>query len=225
MGRMRVRIALVLAFLATATGLVIDMSGSAPRLAGDDHVRWPAPALVATVTGGQTICTSGLVVPGDAARMVMTIGATTGAGTSLGTLPRIGIDFTGEDGRRISTSVLRAGAASGEDVSLPLRYPHGGDSAGTLCLRFGGRHSDRYVFGGAEPLSGTTIDGVAQPVRVSILFYRPGSESWWSLLGALDLRLGLGKSPMFGDWTLPVLVLAMLALWFAVGRLLWRELR
>jgi hypothetical protein len=225
MGRMRVRIALVLAFLATAIGLAIDMSSSAPRLAGDDHVRWPPPTLVATVTGDQTLCTSALLVPGDAARMVMTIGRTNAAGKSLSTLPRIGIDFTGDGRRAISTSVLRAGAVPGESVSLPLRYPHGGDSYGTLCLRVGGPHSDRLEFGGAAPLTGTTIDGVAQPVRLSILFYRPGRETWWSLLGALDLRIGLGKSPMFGDWTLPVLVLVMLALWFGVGRLLWRELR
>jgi hypothetical protein len=218
MDRMRVRIALGLAFLATAIGLVIDMSGSAPRLAGDDHVRWPPPTLVATVKGGQTLCTLGLLLPGDAARTVMTIGSAT-------VLPRIRIDFTGARGRAISTSVLRAGAAPGEDVSLPLHYPHGGDSVGTLCLHVGGSRRHSLEFGGTGPLTGTTIDGVAQPVRLSMLFYRPGSESWWSLLGALDLRLGLGKSPMFGDWTLPVLVLAMLALWFGVGRLLWRELR
>ena len=42
MGAMRVRIALGLAVLATAIGLVIDMSASAPRLAGNDHVSWPA---------------------------------------------------------------------------------------------------------------------------------------------------------------------------------------
>jgi hypothetical protein len=224
MGRMRVRIALVLAFLATAIGLAIDMSSSAPRLAGDDHVRWPPPALVATVTGGQSLCTSSLLVPAAAARMVMTIGATTAKNKAV-LLPRIGIVYTGSGGRTISTTVLRAGATPGEDVSLPLHYPHGGDSRGTLCLHLGGPRNHLFEFGGAEPLTGTTIDGVAQPVRISILFYRPGSESWWSLLGALDLRLGLGKSPMFGDWTLPVLALAMLALWFGVGRLLWRELR
>jgi len=44
MGAMRARIALGLAVLATAIGLVIDMSASAPRLAGDDHVSW-APVL------------------------------------------------------------------------------------------------------------------------------------------------------------------------------------
>lgn len=221
--RYRVAIAVGLAFLATAIGLVIDMSASAPRLAGDDHGVWPPPALVVTVAGGQTLCTRDLVLPGDAARMVMTIGSTTTGGRSI-PLPRIGIDYTSA-GRPTLTSALRAGAKPGELVSLPLRYPHGPDSYGTLCLHAGGPHSQHLEFGGNAPLSGTTLDGRSLPVRLSILFYRPGRESWWSLLGVLDLRIGLGKSPMFGDWLLPAIVLVALALAFGVARLLLRELK
>jgi hypothetical protein len=220
MGRVRARIALGLAFLATAIGLLIDMSGSAPRLAGDDHVRWPPPALVATVPGGGALCTSALVLPADAARMVMTIGKAPHVG---GVLPRVGIQYTTAAGVRTVNTALRAGATAGETVSLPLGYPHGPDADGTLCLHVGGHQE--LEFGGDAPLGGTTIDGAAVPVRVSILFYRPGRESWWSLLGTLDLRLGLGKSPIFGDWTLPVIFIAFLAMWFGAARLLWRELR
>jgi hypothetical protein len=72
-----------------------------------------------------------------------------------------------------------------------------------------------------------TINGatVTNDATVSILYYRPGSESWWDLLGALDLRIGLGKSPIFGNWTLPVLVLAFLLMTVGVIRVLIRELR
>jgi hypothetical protein len=220
MGAMRVRIALGLAFLATAIGLVIDMSSAAPRLAGDDQVRWPPPALVAVVPGGGNLCTSSLLLPGDAARMVMTIGKAPNVG---GLLPRVGIEYTTAAGVRTVDTALRAGATPGETVSLPLHYPHGPDADGTLCLHVNGHQ--KLEFGGAAPLGGTTIDGTPQPVRISILFYRPGRESWFSLLGALDLRLGLGKSPIFGDWTLPVIFVAFLAMWFGAARLLWRELR
>jgi hypothetical protein len=220
MARMRVRIALGLAFLATAIGLVIDMSGSAPRLAGGDQAA--DPALVATVHGGATICTSAVVLPADTARMVMTIGSTIGARSVA--LPRIAIDFAAA-GRRSLHSVLAAGHAPGEEVSLPLEYPHGGDSDGTLCLHVGGRRRHELEFGGIAPSQGTTVDGTPLPVRTWILFYRRGRESWWSLLGALDLRLGLGKSPIFGAWTLPVIALVALALWFGVARVLIRELR
>jgi len=73
MGAMRVRIALGLAVLATAIGLVIDLSAAAPRLAGDDHVSWPArdPG-VAVVPGGGVVCMHATVLPDDAARVVLT---------------------------------------------------------------------------------------------------------------------------------------------------------
>jgi hypothetical protein len=224
MARMRVRIALALAFAAILIGFLIDMSGSAPRLAGDDHVAWPPVILADTVTGGGVVCLTGVVVPDDAARMVMTIGNILAAPFPL---PRIAVDFRAASGRELAGGVLAAGAAPGENVSIPLRYPHGPSAAGTLCLHVGGHRALHF---GAEAVpvaseSGTTVDGVAQPSRPAILYYRPGRDSWWALLGTLDFRLGLGKSAIFGDWTLPVLVLAALALWVGVVRLVVRELR
>ena len=222
-GSARLRIALGLAFAATAVGLAIDMSGAAPRLAGDDKAPFPPPALTDTLPGGGLMCI-GTVLPDGAARLVMTIGTA----PHPRVLPRIAVTFTTPSGGTLARGLLRAGAAPGEEVSIQLGYPHGPSAYGTLCLRAGGRPADLLVFGG-ESFPGasslTTIDGAVEAGRPTILFYRPGRETWWSLLGALDLRFGLGKSPIFGDWTLPVLALAALALWFAVTRLLLRELR
>jgi hypothetical protein len=216
MASMRVRIALGLAFLAAAVGLLIDMSGSAPRLAGDDHVHWPAVAFVDTVPGGGVLCAA-LVLPSDAARMELTIGA---YGHPM---PRIRIDFATYAGRTVAASTVPAGRPAGQVVSLPLGYPHGPSAAGRLCLHVGGHRP--LAFGGQPgTLGGATVDG-QQAQGVAILFYRPGRESWWQLLGALDQRFGLGKSPIFGDWTLPVIALAALALWFGVARVLIRELK
>ena len=222
MGRMRVRIALGLAFLATAIGLAIDMSGSAQRLAGDNKVRWPPPAFSDVVPGGGTACIGDTALPSDAGRIAMTIG------TYGQRMPRIAIEFDTAAGKRVASAVLRGGGtqAPGGVSYLPLSHPHGPSALGKLCLHVRGRH--KIALGGdffGLAAAFTTIDGAAQSGRPAILFYRPGHESWWSLLGALDLRFGLGKSPIFGDWTLPVIALALLALWFAVGRLLWRELR
>lgn len=224
MGPVRVRIALGLAFLATAIGLAIDMSGSAPRLAGDDKAPFPPPGLTDTVAGGSRLCIGGTVLPNDAARLVMTIGTAPRARL----LPQIAIGFKTPAGRLVATGLLRAGAAPGEEVSLPLDYPHGASAPGTLCLHLDGRPANLLVFGGENfpgTTSLTTIDGAAAMGRPTVLFYRPRRDSWWSLLSVLDLRLGLGKSPIFGDWTLPAVALAALALWLAVTRLLLRELR
>lgn len=217
MAPMRVRIALGLAFLATAIGFLVDMSGSAPRLAGDDHVHWPATAFVDMVPGGSVLCEGGVILPSDAARMELTIGA---YGHPM---PRIGIDFLTYGGRTVAKSTVPAGRPGGQVVSLRLGYPHGPSVPGRLCLHVGGH---RLLAFGGQPgtLGGATVDG-REAQAVAILFYRPGRESWWQLLGALDLRFGLGKSPIFGDWTLPVIAVAAFALWFGVARVLIRELK
>jgi len=213
---MRVRIALGLALLATLIGFLIDMSGSAPRLAGSDHVHWPAidPA-VAIAPAGQSMCVV-TVLPSDTASILIAIhGAVR--------LPRITVTFDDLTGRRLATGVLRAGVPESGAVSIALRHAHAPSVAGNLCLRGGGRAT--LVYDGLVGTGVTTVGGVASLGTPAILFYRHGSESWWSLLGALDLRFGLGKSSIFGDWTLPVIALAALALFGAVTRVLVRELR
>ena len=218
---MRVRIALGLAFLATAIGFAIDMSGSAPRLAGDNHVRWPpANASVAVAAGGSVLCLHSTVLPADAASMVIPMFDSV---VHAYPRPRVVVDFTNADGKRVATGVLAAGTAGDGVTTLPLRQPHGPSARGTLCLHVGGHRA--LVFDGEAGAGVTTVNGVAQPGSPAILFYRAGSETWWSLLGALDTRMGLGKSAIFGDWTLPVIAVVALALWFGVARLLVRELR
>jgi hypothetical protein len=217
---MRVRIALVLAFLATAIGLVIDMSASAPRLAGSDHIHWPPAAIVGTLHSPGALCLPGTVLPADAARMVTTIG-------SFGRpLPRLRLTFTSPQGRLVASGGLPRGGKEGEEVSIPFRYPHGASALGTLCIHSAGRHP-LVFYGWLGQGTPVTIDGatVTNDATISILYYRPGSESWWQLLGALDQRFGLGKSPIFGTWTLPVIALAMIALWVGLARVLFRELR
>jgi hypothetical protein len=218
---MRVRIALGLAVLATAIGLLIDMSASAPRLAGDDHVSWPArdPG-VAVASGGDVLCMHSTVLPDDAARIVMPIHDSL---DQTKRLPRIAVDFIDSAGTQVATGVLARGAVEGPAVSLPLRHPHGPSALGSLCLHIGGHRT--LVFDGENGAGVTTVNGIAQPGSPAILYYRRGRESWWQLLATLDFRFGLGKSAIFGDWTLPVMALVALALWFGVLRFLVRELR
>ena len=213
---MRVRIALGLALIATLVGFLIDMSGSAPRLAGSDHVHWPAlnPS-VAVAPAHSAMCVV-TVLPSDTARIELAIhGALR--------LPRIAVTFDDLNGRRLATGLLPAGVPESSAVSIALHHPHAPSVAGNLCLRAGGKAT--LVYDGTAGFGVTTVAGVAAPGSPAILFYRAGSESWWSLLGTLDRRFGLGKAPIFGDWTLVVVALAALTLFGAVARLLVRELR
>jgi len=214
---MRVRIALGLALLATLIGFLIDMSGSAPRLAGGDRIHWPAPdPAVAVAPPGSRMCVEGTILPGDAASMLIAI-------HGANRLPRITTTFTDTAGALLARGVLPAGAVESSAVTIALHRPaHAPSAVGSLCLRGGGRAT--LVYDGVTGIGTTTVNGVDQPGSPAIIYYRRGSETWWSLLGALDLRFGLGKATIFGDWTLPVIALAALALFAGVVRLLLAEL-
>jgi hypothetical protein len=68
------------------------------------------------------------------------------------------------------------------------------------------------------------VDGSQQPGRISLLYLRAGSETWWQLLPTLARRFGLGKASFFGAWTLPLAALLLLGVWVSAVRLLLREL-
>jgi hypothetical protein len=76
------------------------------------------------------------------------------------------------------------------------------------------------------PVSSTTevVDGRQQPARISLVYLRARSESWWQLLPTLTRRFGLGKASFFGAWTLPLAALLLLGVWVSAFRLLLREL-
>jgi hypothetical protein len=212
---MRARLVLGLALLLAAGALALDMSGRAPRLAGTDHV---SPAIfAATLPHGGTLCQPAMTLPGDAQRIELLVG-------SYGApVPALAVRFLGVGGNTIATGSLRAGAREG-NVAVPLAYPHGPSANGTLCLHVSG--TAKMVLGG-ESFTGSVselVDGKPQPGRIDVLYLRPGRESWWQLLGALDRRFGLGKASLFGDWTLPAMALALLGVWIAAVRLLAREL-
>jgi hypothetical protein len=219
MAGMRVRVAIGLAVLATAVGLVIDMSGSTRRTAGDDGMT--RVGFFDTVPAGGQLCQASMVLPDDAASINVLIG------TFGYPVPPIAVAFKNQAGRTVATGSLRAGVRVNPfGNSIPLRYPHGASVAGTLCLHPGGRHT--IAFAGESlpnPQALATVNGTPQPGRVSVTYWRRGRESWWQLLGTLDQRFGLGKSTIFGDWTLPLLALAVLALWIAAVRFMVRELR
>jgi hypothetical protein len=212
----RVRVVLAVALALVAGALVLDMSGRAPRLAGSDHL---APVgFVATLEGSRELCQAQMVLPSDAERVQVLIG------TYGLEVPELAVRFLGPAGRLRASGRLAAGAAQG-DVLIPISYPHGAAAEGVLCVRVGG-HS-KVVLGGtvATPGPGSEqIGGTAQPGRISILYLRPGRESWWQLLPSLSRRFGLGKASFFGDWTLVVAALALLGVWAAAVRLLAREL-
>jgi hypothetical protein len=215
------RLALGLAALLVLALLALEMSGSAPRSAGSDHNN-PA-VFAATVPGGGTVCQPIVPLPEDVARAQLLIG------TYGHPVPALQLTFSGAAGV-VASGTRPAGGAEGT-VLIPVhRVSDSGSGsssvASSFCLHVGG-HSTVALGGEGGPIGASSelVNGVAQGGRVSLLYLRAGSESWWQLLPSLDHRFGLGKASVFGDWTLPVLALMLLGIWIAALRLLLRTLR
>jgi len=202
-------------FLLIAGALALDMSGRAPRIAGTDHLN--QVAFVAVVPGGQALCQSQMILPEDAARVQMLIG------TYGPPAPALAVSFLEGSGHVLTSGRLAAGARQGE-VTVPLAYPHGATTSGTLCVRVDGLRKVALAGDISTPgPASEQIEGKPQPGRIAITYLRPGRESWWQLLPTLSRRFGLGKASFFDDWTLAAAALVLLCLWIVVGRLLLRE--
>jgi len=202
------------ALAVVAAGLAITLSEQAPREAGSDHI---VPAMfAATLASGGEVCQVNPYLPPAAASAQILIG------TYGRPVPALALRFTDPAGAVVSTGQLAAGARQGT-VSIPLSRALDPGRATSVCLGVGGR--SKIVIGGLGIPPGPTdevVNGAVQAGRISIVYYRAGRESWWSLLGVIDRRFGLGKAGFFGDWTLPACVALLVASWAAVLRLLVR---
>jgi hypothetical protein len=202
----------VIGLVAIAALFVLEMSGSARREADSDHVG--VPAFAATVPGGGTACQPVSGVPNDVGAVRLLIG------TYGRLLPPSRIVFASAQGQ-----VLAAGSLGGVpqgSVVIPVRRRADLSRATQVCLHVGGSHP--VALGGVQGPGGSElVNGKRQPGSISLIYLRPGSESWWQLLPTLGSRFGLGKASFFGGWTLPVMAVLLLAAWVASLRLLWRD--
>jgi hypothetical protein len=211
----RLRLVLGIAVALVVGALLLDMSGTAPRMAGGDRVS--APVFVATVPPGGTICQPGLGLASEVKRVQFLLG------TFGHPAPAIGVRFLNTAGSQVASGHLAAGAREGLE-SVPIGSERK-DGAVEMCIRFEG--GSAVVLGGesAPPSpSSAVVNGHRQTGLLSVSYFRGGSESWWQLLPTLSRRFGLGKASVFGTWTLPLMALLLTAVWVATIRLLKREL-
>lgn len=164
--------------------------------------------------GGRLLCQPGTFLPGDARSALFLIG-------SYGKpLPAVGLRFS-DAGRVVAAGSLPAGTHEGP-MLIRISNSGGDHVASTMCLSFG--RGGSLVLGGVGGGGAASVNGQLEAGRVSVRYYRPGSESWWQLLGPVDRRFGVGKASIFGDWTLPALALALIGLWVFTVRFLARTL-
>lgn len=213
----RVRVVLVVGVVLVLGLLVLEMSGSAQRTVGSNRVA--VPVFSATVPGGGAICQTASSLPDEAAAVRLLVG------TYGRPLPPLGLRITNAAGRTVAVGNLASGGKQGF-VTIPLSRPARTDGSVIACLRVGG--SSKVAIGGqSAPISAGSelVNGKPEPGVISLLYLHGASQTWWQLLPELSKRFGLGKASFFGTWTLPVLVLILVAVWTAALRLLARELR
>jgi len=210
----RLRVVLSIALLLAGGAFVLDMSGSAPRTAGSDHI---APvAFVARIPGGQELCQPAMVLPGDAATMRVLLGSY-GHGA-----PAMTARFISATGQVVAAGQVAAGKLEGL-ITVPLGHPRPAAVGGTLCLRTVGKTLVVLAGEAASGPGSELIDGHPQPGRIDVVYTRAGRENWWQLLPTLSERFGVGKTPLFGDWTLAFMAALLAGVWAATVRLLLRE--
>jgi hypothetical protein len=213
----RVRIVLVIGVLLVVGALAVDMSRAAPRTAGSDHTSMTT--FSASVPGGGRLCQIAPRLSPEASSAQVVIG------TFSRQVPALTLHFVGAADSEVGAGYRQAGGREGL-VTIPFTRRAPARDAKSVCLVVGGNTG--VVLSGERGKIGRpseVVNGRRQGGRISILYLRPGEQSWWELLGVLDHRFGLGKASLFGDWTLPAAALAMLALWLAAIRLLARELK
>jgi hypothetical protein len=190
------------------------MSGAAARQSGSDRVR-PLQFPIVLSRGG-TVCQPILGIPPDAAVAQPLIG------TYYRPLPAVSIRFISASGLPVATGQVSGGRQG--YVSIPLRHTSP-QPATRACLDIQG---NQPVAIGGNPAPVGPGDAIVngKPVQAQITFFylRPGRETWWQLLPVLDLRFGLGKSSLFGRWTLIAAFALLVLVWVGTIRLLLREL-
>jgi hypothetical protein len=213
---MPVRAVIAGALAVVVAALAVTLSHRAPRDAGSDHIV-PAMFAASLPTAGEVCQDNPYLPPGAATAQIL-------VGTYGKTVPALDLRFLDPAGAVVSSGRLPAGAQPSGTISIPISPAANPVSAVKVCLIVAG-HAKIVIAGLGIPPDPTDeyVNGVEQAGRISLVYYRAGDESWWSLLGVLDQRFGLGKADFFGDWTLPACFVLLLACWVLVVRLLIRD--
>jgi len=213
----RVRGVLGVALALAATAVVVTLSQHGARLAGTDFV--PRNGYAVGISAGAQACQTSLV-PDDAAVASLLVN------THRRPRPPLVLRIDDLKGGLLATGRIGAGAQG--QLLLPLTRTIRDEQFTRTCVRnAGAAGASKVLLAGdiARPATAARVDGRLTGGIVAIRYLRPGHASWWAMLPVVSTRFGLGKSTLFGGWTLAAVAALVLLLWAAVARLLLRELR
>jgi hypothetical protein len=209
---------------ALAVALFVVLSNSEPRLAASNtRVKFSGAAI--DILPGTERCQSGEFVPAGTDRLRV-FGEAHAAGGSPRAEP-LAVAIQDANGSVVATGRLPAGVRS---TRLDITFPPLGRTLepGRLCIRNAGTRTMAFA-GNLTPANqsaapGPNAPGQRETDEVRADWYRPGSESWWSIAATVARRMALFKPSFTGTWLLWALVAAIGGLWaLAIATLLRGE--
>jgi hypothetical protein len=220
-------VAVAIGLVVTAVAVIAVLSDSEPRLAATNtRVQFSGKAL--DLDAGQERCQGGEYVPAGTDRLRV-FGESYGPPESQ---PLVATIKTAR-GDVVATGRLAGGVrATRLDITFPALQET--LDPGQLCLRNEGR-LDMAFAGNLTPANRSAAPGPNAPGQrdtdeIRADWYRPGSESWWSVAGAVAKRMAMFKPSFTGSWLLWAVLVAIGLLWvLAIATLLrggrWRPRR
>jgi len=211
------------AIAVLACGLVALLAGigvafTAAGYRTIDSNRVGKDRFVAEIPPDSRACQVGETVPAGTGRIRLTL-----ADRDLPT-PPVDFVFLGEDGATVAQAELRAGWEQGV-VTVPLARDVRRAAGGvTWCVANRGRVTV-LVAGqpGGDPTFNASVGMALTDGRMRVDYLTRDKASWWSQVGVVADRFGLGKGRHFsGSWPLWVALVAVLASWVLLARVVVR---
>jgi cytochrome c oxidase subunit IV len=200
----------VLAGVALVVGVLVFALSRSPTVAiGSNGV---ALQTLAQLEAPTELCQAGETVPAGASGIRVSLFGLIG--------PRVTVRVL--VGGRVLASGQHQAAWTGGPVTVPVHGLGRGVSDATVCVATARARPQFYVYGERTVQAQAARFPGGRPFvgRVRVEYVRPSGSRWWSLIGAVADRMGLGRA-WVGVWvapfvTLTMLGLALLSMWLIV---------
>jgi Predicted membrane protein (DUF2142) len=219
--RREIRIGLVLsaALLVLAVAICVILARSPLQIVGTNAT--PADGTIAQVgadaptrTTSISACQRGQLIPAGTTAIELSLSSDVG--------PRL--DLQAFSGARLLTSGVRPAGWGGVAVVVPVKRVAAAHAGVTVCFRLGPGQGLVKLHGRAASGSASATSG-GQPIggALRVDYLRPAGGSWWSRIGSVTHRIGLGRA-WGGAWIAYFVVLLAAAIAALMSWLVLHEL-
>jgi hypothetical protein len=208
---------LTIAVVVLVLGIAATLARSEPRRSGSNGAR--PSVVVANAEGGSTLCQQGVTLPAGSTSLHAQM-------TPVEAAVGPAVVVTLRQGTRVLDRVPKAAGWSGIELIVPIaRAPRDYEHVEVCASVARGSGVVGAIGDRAAPGMGVlTLDGAPVGAAMRVDWYRPGSESWWTLATTVVVRIGRGHGGWGGPWVAwTALGLVLVAAGLAIS-LAWQAL-